>query len=235
MNADESARLLESNAMLRRFAGQAAHDLQEPLRLLSGYLDLLCLHEDGKARINASKLAHDAKDTSDRMQRLVASLLAYARLEAEAPREEPVPLALALGDAVANLHRRVQETRAQITHGSLPTIQGDRGNLARLLQNLVENSLKYADERPPVVHVHATRDAEGWAITVDDNGPGFPTKGRERLFEPFARLHGASTPGAGLGLAAAREIVRQHHGTIAALDAPSGGARILIRIPERAR
>lgn len=227
---DEIARLREANALLGRFAGQAAHDIQEPLRLLRGYLDLLCAHFDGKAKLDAPKLARDARDTADRMGLLVTSLLEYTRVASREPNVEAVPLGPALADAVANLRLRLLETGGQVTHGPLPTVTADAGDIVRLFQNLIENSLKYSGGRAPVVHVTALRDKEDWLVTVDDNGPGWPKEGRERLFTPFVRLHnGDSLPGAGLGLASVRAIADRHLAAVSADDAPGGGARISIR------
>ena len=210
------------------FAAQAAHDIQEPLRLLHGYLDLLCSHLDGKARLDAPALAHEAKDTAERMQRLVTSLLEYAQVANAQPRRDAVPLAKALGEAMANMRLRIHETGAQVTHGPLPTVRGDEAQLARLFQNLLENGLKYRGVREPVIHVTSARVEGGWVVTFDDNGPGWPAVGRDRLFQPFARLHDDQTPGAGLGLAAVRAIVERHGGAVRALDAPAGGARVEI-------
>lgn len=227
---DEIRRLAEANAALSRFVGQAAHDVQEPLRLLRGYLDLLQLHLEGKAALDAPKLARDAIETADRMQMLVASLLDYTRAANQPLNREPIPLGVALADAAANMRLRIKETGAHVTHGPLPTLVADRGQLTRLFQNLIENSIKYSSNRAPVIHVAAQKAASGWTITVDDNGPGFPKQGRERLFEPFARLHGAQLPGSGLGLASVRSIVERMGGSIEALDNPSGGARVQIQL-----
>lgn len=231
--ADEIKRLREANAQLSRFASQAAHDLQEPLRLIHGYLELLAIHHEGKLKLDAPKLARDALETTDRMQRLVTSLLDYARATSQPMKLEPLPLGLALADAVANLHLRIRGAGAQVTHGPLPTLAGDRGQITRLFQNLIDNSIKYADGRRPVVHVASRATNDGWLITVDDNGPGFPRVGRERLFEPFARLHVGDVPGAGLGLASARSVVERMGGRLVATDAPGGGARIEIHLKER--
>lgn len=227
---DEATRLREANALLSRFAGQAAHDIQEPLRLIHGYLDLLCSHLDGKSKLDAPKLAHEARDTAERMQRLVTSLLEYTRVANAQPHREPVPLGKALGDAMANLRLRLHETGAQVTHGPLPTLRGDEAQLARLFQNLIENSLKYHGPRAPCIHVASARTSDGWVVTVDDNGPGWPKAGRDRLFQPFTRLHDDQTPGAGLGLAAVRAIVERHGGIVRAVDAPAGGARVEITL-----
>lgn len=211
---------------------QAAHDLQEPLRLLAGYLDLLVAHHEGRLALDAPRLTREARDTTRRMQDLVASLLDLSRREVVDPQAAPlVPLGAALGDALGNLHLRLRETGAEVVNGPLPAIHGDRAQLARIFQNLVENSLKYAlPERPPVVRIMARDQGEHWLVTVDDNGPGWPREGREHLFEPFARLR-SDAPGAGLGLAMVRAIVERHEGHVAATDAPHGGARVEIRFP----
>lgn len=227
---DEVAHLREANAQLSRFAGQAAHDLQEPLRLLHGYLDVLCDHLDGRIQVDARAVAHDARDTAERMLLLVGGLLDHTRLVSQPPRVDRVHTGDALDDAIANLQLRLQETGGRVTRDQLPVLSTDRAQLARLFQNLVDNSLKYRGERAPVIHVSSTREGAGFAIHVDDNGPGFPRAGRERLFEAFTRLHSSATPGAGLGLASVRAIAERHGWTVEAADAPGGGARVTIHV-----
>lgn len=218
---------------------QAAHDLQAPLQLLSGYLDLLVAHLDQQAPLDGSKLAHDARDTADRMQRLVTSVLDEARSTADAARPPSTPrvevqLWVALADAEKNLTRKIRETGAHIVvAGELSTLRGDRGQLARLFQNVLENSLKYASvpgAPPPEVRISMMQTVTELVLCIDDNGPGWPP-GRERLFQPYVRLHGNAKPGAGLGLAAVRQIVENMGGRVRAVDAPSGGARIEMRFP----
>lgn len=214
-----------------RFAGQAAHDLQEPLRLLAGYLDLLQAHFDGELSLDAKRITMDAAATVDRMQHMVSGLLEYTRLSSRPRSTEPVPLARALADAQANLQLRLAEREGQVTHGALPIVSGDLSDFTRLFQNLLENAIKYRGDGPPRIHVSSEPAAGGWRIHVDDDGPGWPGEGRDRLFQPFARLHDESIEGLGLGLAGVRAIVDRYHGTVRAADAPGGGARVEIFLP----
>lgn len=225
-----------AEAMASRFATEAAHDLQEPLRLLSGYLDLVCAHLDGKVTLHGSKLAHEARATTERMQKLVGSLLESSRVATAPLPDTVIALADPLDDAVKNMRLRLAETGAVVTHGPLPSVRGDTTQLTRLFQNIIENSLKYAGgAAAPVVHVTAQHHAGAWMIVVDDNGPGWPPHGRERLFRPFTRLHGGDVPGNGMGLAMVRAIVEHHGGHVEATDAPQGGARVQITFPEASR
>lgn len=231
--SNDMKRLEEANVALSRFAGQAAHDIQEPLRLIAGYLDLLVAHAEGRLELDAPRITREARDAAHRAQELVASLLDFTRASKRDPaRERDVPLAESVDAALDNLRLRLTETGARVTHDKLPIVHGDATQLSRVFQNLVENSLKYATSRAPVVRIAAREEPSAWIITVDDNGDGFPKEGRDRLFEPFSRLHGGGTPGAGLGLAMVRAIVERHGGRVRALDSPEGGARVEMRFPK---
>lgn len=213
------------------FASQVAHDIQEPLRLVAGYLDLLQAHFDGKLDLDGKQVTRDAAAAVDRMQRMVGGVLEFTRFSSPPARSDPVPLDRALADAEANLGRRLAERGGTIVRGDLPTAMGDVSDFTRVFQNLIDNALKYGAPRSPTIHVSSERTTGGWRIYVDDNGPGWPKEGRDRLFQPFARLHGEGPDGLGLGLAGVRAILDRYHGAVRALDAPSGGARVEIFLP----
>lgn len=219
----ELERLARTNRELERFASIAAHDLQEPLRLVAGYLDLLVAHHEGRATLDPGALAREARDAAARMQRMVTDLLEYSRLPAQSLRVGPVPLGLPLQAALANLGRAISESRANITHDTLPVVEADAAQLARVLQNLIGNAVKFTRPgEPPRVHLSARRDASGWTISVRDNGVGLPAQGAELLFQPLRRLHGDEYPGTGLGLALCRQVVEAHGGRIWAQRHPDG-------------
>lgn len=214
----------------------AAHDLREPLETVAGFLALLerrhaaALDEEGR------DLLRHAVEGTQRMRDVLAGLLRAAREDAAAPAAE-VDLGVVAREVVELLGAQVQRTGGRIELGDLPRLPGDPVALRRALQNLVSNALGATDGRPPVVEVAARRapgpgGADGWAVDVRDHGPGIPAAERERIFAAFARLEPTAAPdGVGLGLALTRAIAEAHGGTVAAADAPGGGARFTLWLP----
>jgi PAS domain S-box-containing protein len=231
--AEELAR---ANAELEQFAYVASHDLQEPLRAVVSYLQLLERHYRDRLDERAHKYIGHAVEGGRRMQRLVTDLLAYSRV---GRRHEPSATAgeEALAQALANLRAAIAESGAQVTHGPLPTVRADPTQLAQLLQNLVGNALKFRGEAAPRVHVWAEREEGGgaWRFGVRDNGPGIAPEHRERIFGLFQRLHGRGEyPGTGLGLAICRKVVERHGGRLWVESAPGQGATFHFTLPDHA-
>jgi len=224
-----------SNEDLERFAYVASHDLQEPLRMVASYMELIeeeqaeRLDEDGKLYVRY------AADGARRMQTLLDALLAYSRVQSRELRPDPVPAGDALDDALANLDLRASETGAEITRDPLPTLDFDRTMLTQLFQNLLSNALRFATEgEPPRVHVGARRDGDHWLLSVRDEGIGFDPKYADRIFELFQRLHRPEdVPGTGIGLAICKKIVERHRGEISVESAPGEGTTFFIRLPEQ--
>jgi len=241
--SDETARkqlqdsLSESNAALEQFAYVASHDLQEPLRTMSSFAQLLTKKYDGKLDSEADKYLAFIVDASQRMSDLVRDLLEYARAATEEERPSSVALDEDLEAALTHLTQAVEESGASITHDPMPTIQVDRGQMVRLFQNLIGNALKYRkSNQPPKIHVTAEQTGSEWVITVEDNGIGFDPEYASTIFMPFKRLHQVGEyPGSGVGLAICKRIVEAHGGRIWAESKPGEGATFRFTLPVEGR
>jgi PAS domain S-box-containing protein len=237
--SDETARkqlqdsLTESNTALEQFAYVASHDLQEPLRTMSMYAQLLTHKYEGKLDAEADQVLAFIVGASARMSALVRDLLAYARLTTEEERPASVALDEDLEAALTHLSLAIEESGASVTHDPMPTLQVDRGQMVRLFQNLVGNAVKYRNpDRPPTVHISAEQKGAEWVISIRDNGIGFDPKDASTIFEPFKRLRTAREyPGTGVGLAICRNIVKAHGGRIWAESQPGEGTTLFFTLP----
>ncbi|WP_267643194.1 PAS domain S-box protein [Haloarchaeobius amylolyticus] len=208
--------LAESNERLEHFAYITSHDLQEPLRMVSNYLQLVesryadDLDEDGQEFIEF------AVDGANRMRDMVDDLLAYSRIDTEAESFEPTDTEAVVDRALQNLEMQIQDEDATVTVGSLPTVQADANQLEQVFQNLVSNALKYRhDERDPEVTIDASREGDEWVFAVEDNGIGIDPDMHDRIFEVFERLHTHDEySGTGIGLALCQRIIDRHDGQI---------------------
>jgi len=218
--------LLRSNKELEQFAYVASHDLQEPLRMVSSYTQLLASRYQGRLDQDADDFINYAVDGATRMQRLIQDLLTYSRVTTRGSPFLPLDLQEALGEALANLHTAIIESSALVTNGELPTVNADRTQLVQVFQNLVGNAIKFRkQDEPPRVHVSAARSGNEWIIAVKDNGIGIDPQYFPRLFVIFQRLHGKQDyPGTGIGLAICQRIVERHGGRIWVESDPGEGA-----------
>jgi light-regulated signal transduction histidine kinase (bacteriophytochrome) len=234
--ADERRRLLDeqteelrrSNAELEQFAYVASHDLQEPLRKVASFCQLLQRRYGGQLDERADQYIGFAVDGATRMQVLINDLLTFSRVGRVSNRLGPVDLEQAFAAALDSLSLAVAEAGAEITRDPLPAVHGDRTQLGMLLQNLIGNAVKFRDpDRPPRIHLAAEQDGETWRFAVADNGIGIGPEYAERVFVIFQRLHTKETyPGTGIGLALCRKIVEFHGGTIAVDPEHRPGTRI---------
>ncbi len=237
--SDETARkqlqdsLTESNSALEQFAYVASHDLQEPLRTMGSYAQLLARNYKGKLDADADQFLAFILSASDRMSALVRDLLAYARLTTEEERASSIALDEDLEAALTHLQVAIEECGASVTHGPLPTLPVDRGQMVRLFQNLVGNALKYRKrDCPPKVHISAQQKGTEWVIAIQDNGIGFDPKYASAIFAPFKRLHTADEyPGTGVGLAICQRIVQAQRGRIWAESQPGEGTTFFFTLP----
>lgn len=209
------AELRRSNAELEQFAYVASHDLQEPLRMVANYTELLEQRYKGKLDEKADKYIRYASDGARRMQRLVADLLAYSRVGSQGKALVPVATTAVVKSVLASLHKLIRETGASIDVEPLPPVLADEVQLRQLVQNLVSNAIKFRADRPPHIVIKAVPSGARVIFSVTDNGIGIETQYAERIFEMFQRLHERGKyDGSGMGLAIAKRIVERHGGEI---------------------
>ncbi len=224
--------LQRSNSELEQFAYVASHDLQEPLRKVASFCQLLQRRYAGRLDAKADEYIEHAVDGAKRMQALINDLLAFSRVGRTAQKREQVSLALLLAQAWANLAGEVRRTHATIEQGELPVVLGEASLLTAVFQNLLGNALKFHGEAPPRVSVSCRRDGRYWLFSFSDNGIGIEPEYADRIFVIFQRLHDKATyPGTGIGLAMVRKIIEYHGGRIW-LDAEvTSGARFCFTLP----
>ncbi|QYN36195.1 CHASE3 domain-containing protein [Pseudonocardia sp. DSM 110487] len=231
---DDQARELErSNRDLEQFAYVASHDLQEPLRKVATFCQLLQRRYAGKLDERADQYIAFAVDGAQRMQQLINDLLAFSRVGRSTENFGRVDLGAVAAAAVEQLEQARDEVGGEIVLGSLPTVPGDPGLLRALMANLIGNGLKFHREGvAPVVRVDAQRDGATWAITVADNGIGIEPEYGEKVFVIFQRLHGRDAySGTGIGLALAKKIVEFHKGHIGLVPSDGPGTTIRVTLP----
>lgn len=219
------AELRRSNAELEQFAYVASHDLQEPLRMVSNYTQLLARRYEGRLDEDADAFIAFAVEGAGRMQQLINDLLEFSRVGTKGKDLRPTEMESALDTALLNLRAAIEESGAEIEHDPLPAVRGDAVQLAQLLQNLIGNAIKFRGDTPPRIRVSARRDGAGWVFAVQDNGIGIDPVYWERIFVIFQRLHTRSEyGGTGIGLALCKRIVERHRGRIWVESAPGEGA-----------
>jgi len=232
--AQQAEELGRSNAELEQFAYVASHDLQEPLRMVSSYLDLLVRRASDRLDERARGYVDFATDGAKRMQELIKDLLAYSRAgRVEGGERTHIDAGRALAEALDNLRSRITEVGATVTVGALPAVVFDKIQLVQVFQNLVGNALKFRGEAVPVVEISAERRDSAWVFAVQDNGIGIDPNYHARIFDIFQRLHSrAEYPGTGIGLAICKRIIERHGGRIWVESAPDHGAVFKWTVPE---
>jgi PAS domain S-box-containing protein len=228
----QAEELARSNAELEQFAYVASHDLQEPLRMVASYTQLLARRYQGKLGPDADDFIHYAVDGANRMRVLINDLLAYSRVVRQEKPPAPVDLSTVFHIVLGNLGKALEETGARVTAGELPVIHADEIQMIQLFQNLIGNGIKFRGPDPPVIRVEAERQENLWRFAVRDNGIGLDPKFSERIFVLFQRLHSRSEyPGTGIGLSVCKRIVERHGGRIWVESEPGRGATFLFTIP----
>jgi signal transduction histidine kinase len=224
--------LQRSNAELEQFAYVASHDLQEPLRKVASFCQLLQRRYAGQLDEKADLYIEYAVDGAKRMQQLINDLLAFSRVGRIVRDQVLVPSSEALGQARANLSVPIQEEQARIESGPLPVVRAEAVLLTTVFQNLLGNALKFRGEDDPRISVAAQRDGEFWEFSVTDNGIGVPPEYADRIFVIFQRLHDRQAyPGTGIGLALCRKIIEYHGGRMWLDTGHSPGARFCFTLP----
>jgi len=225
--SERTRQLLASNQELEQFAYVASHDLQEPLRMVASYLQLIEKRYKSKLDETASEFIGFAVDGANRMKQLIEGLLEYSRVQTRAKEFGPIDMERIINNVLTDLQVRIVERGAIITHDSLPKIIGDESQIRRLFQNLIGNSIKYCTNEKPIIHISVegiggndktlsdNNPEERWLFSVTDNGIGIDHQYSERIFQLFQRLHTRNEyPGTGLGLAVCKRIVERHGGRI---------------------
>jgi signal transduction histidine kinase len=231
--AEQAEELRRSNRDLEQFAYVASHDLQEPLRKVASFTQLLQKRYGGQMDERADQYIAFAVDGAKRMQQLIQDLLGFSRVGRLGGELADVPLDDALGAALENLENLVEDTGAVVTHDELPVVRGERPLLVQLLQNLVGNAIKFRDpERPPEVRISARRVGDSWELECRDNGIGIDPQYAERVFVIFQRLHPKDVyEGTGIGLALCKKIVEYHGGRIWLGEVDGPGTSIRWTLP----
>jgi signal transduction histidine kinase len=230
---DKTEALARSNADLEQFAYVASHDLQEPLRMVSSYVQLFEKRYAGQVDEQADKYIRYAVEGAKRMQSLIAGLLEYSRVGRLDEPFAALDTNAALDQALSNLRSAIEETHGRITRGPLPTITGNPDRIAQVFQNLIGNALKFRHpDQPATVHVSAVPHEAEWVFSVEDNGIGIDSQYLDRIFVIFQRLHTRSEyPGTGIGLSICKKVIERHGGRIWVESRVGAGSRFHFTLP----
>jgi signal transduction histidine kinase len=230
--AENAAELARSNTELQHFAYVASHDLQEPLRMVASYVQLLARRYKGKLDNDAEDYIAFAVDGATRMQALINALLSYSRIGTKSKAFQLTDCDEILRAALKNLQLAISDSQATITSRRLPTVLGDATQLEQLFQNLIANAIKFRGDKAPVVRVSAEQQGNEWIFSFRDDGIGIDPQYFERIFVIFQRLHSKEEyPGTGIGLALCKKIVERHGGRIWVESQPGKGADFRFTIP----
>jgi signal transduction histidine kinase len=229
---EKTEKLARSNEDLGQFAYVASHDLQEPLRMVTSYVQLLAKRYQGKLDADANEFIDFAVDGAVRMRKLINDLLTYSRVGTQGKELSPTDSEAALAQSVKDLEVTIEENGALVTHDPLPTVMADRPQLGQLFQNLIGNAIKFRGNEPPRVHISASRNGSGWIFSVRDNGIGIAPEYSDRIFIIFQRLHSRQEyAGTGIGLAICKKIVERHGGHIWVESDVGKGATFCFSLP----
>ncbi len=223
--------LARSNAELQQFAYVASHDLQEPLRTISSYVQLLARRYGSQLDSDAQEFIGFAVEGTKRMQNLINDLLMLSRVGTRGREMEPTDCSLALEDSLANLGAALKDSHAEVTHDPLPTVMADKPQLTQLFQNLIGNAIKFQSGDTPKIHISCQPNGKDYTIGIRDNGIGIDPRHADRIFQVFQRLHDREKyAGTGIGLAICKKIVERHGGRIWVESQPGEGATFLFNL-----
>ena len=233
---ERTADLRRSNQDLEQFAYVASHDLQEPLRMVSSYTQLLSRRYTGKLDSDADEFIGFAVDGAKRMQGLINDLLIYSRAGRADGVYEKIDAAEVVGEALRNLGDRLESSNGEVTLGELPNIVADRQQLVSIFQNLLSNSIKYRSvSRDPRINITAERTTKAWKFAIKDNGIGIDSEFTDRIFTIFQRLHGRDEfQSTGIGLAVVKKVVERANGQIWVESEPDEGSTFIFTVIDRA-
>jgi len=230
----QAQELMRSNAELQQFAYVASHDLQEPLRMISSYTQLLVRRYGDRFDKEAREFMDYVVDGSARMKQLIEDILAYSRVGTRGREFKTVQSEAALKKALASLRAALEATGAKVTNDSLPAVEADDVQLAQLFQNLIGNALKFTSGGTPHIHVGVAELPQAWEFSVKDNGIGIDPQYFERIFMVFQRLHSKGEySGTGIGLAICKKVVDRHGGRIRVESRPGEGSTFFFTLPRK--
>ena len=225
-------RLEESNERLEQFAYAASHDLQEPLRMVTSYLQLIEQRYGDELDEDGEEFIEFAVDGAERMRTMIDGLLEYSRVESQGDPFESHDLNDVLADVREDLQMQIDESGAEIMADDLPRVDGDPSQLRQVFQNLLSNAIEYSGDQPPSVGISAERDGHEWIISIQDDGVGIDSEDQDRIFEVFQRLHSQDEhPGTGIGLSLCRRIVERHDGELWVESKPGDGTTFSFTLP----
>jgi light-regulated signal transduction histidine kinase (bacteriophytochrome) len=225
--------LQRSNSELEQFAYVASHDLQEPLRMVSSYTQLVLRRYGERLDGEAKEFMAYVVDGAARMKQLIEDLLAYSRVGTRGKEFKPVAVESAVRRAIGNLRAAIEEAGATVTYDALPTVAADDVQLAQLFQNLIGNALKFRAASVPRIHVSAAEKESEWEFAVNDNGIGIEPQYFERIFMVFQQLHTKGEyPGTGIGLAICKKVAERHGGRIWVESKPGEGSSFHFTLPK---
>jgi light-regulated signal transduction histidine kinase (bacteriophytochrome) len=231
-----AAELERSNTDLQQFAYVASHDLQHPLQVIAGYVELLERRYKGELDEKAHEFIALTIDGVNRMSRLIKDMLEYARVDTPGKTFEDTDCASSLREALSNLKKVVEESGARVTYDSLPTVKTDAVQLTSLFQNLIGNAIKFRGDSLPEIYVSAVRKGDEHVFSVRDNGIGIDQNFVGKIFEVFKRLHTSKEyEGTGIGLAICKKIVERHGGRIWVESEPNKGSTFYFTIPDKGK
>ncbi len=230
--ARKAEELARSNADLEQFAYLVSHDLQEPLHVVGGFLQLLSRRYKNQLDAKGAEFIDCALDSVNRLEQQIKDLLDFSRITTRGKEFERVDVNAVVSRVLQDMSLIIQEKRAEITCEPLPSVMGDPSQLARVFQNLIGNALKFCGDQPPRIHIGVRPSPEGWQFFVQDQGIGIDPKHGERIFLMFERLHSRSEyPGTGIGLAICKKIIERHGGRIWVESKPGEGATFYFTLP----
>jgi light-regulated signal transduction histidine kinase (bacteriophytochrome) len=224
--------LKRSNEELQQFAYVASHDLQEPLRMVTSYMQLLQQRYKEQLDPDAQEFISYAVDGASRMKSLIQDLLTYSRVETAAREFSTVDMNDVVKTVQRHLRFTLEETGTSLTNDELPKIRADEQQITQLFQNLISNAIKFRSDQAPHVHVGVKREGRFWQFCVQDNGIGIDQQYYQRIFIIFQRLHNRSKyPGTGIGLAICKKVVERHGGNIWVESTPGQGTTFYFTLP----
>ncbi len=226
--------LKRSNRELEQFAYVSSHDLQEPIRMVTSFTQLLERKYKGELDADADEYINFIVEGSHRMKYLIDDLLAFSRVSSDTKEFENVDLENVLDVVLSNLYVSINESNAFITHDPLPTVLADESQMGQVFQNLISNAIKFSGDKTPIIHISAHKDGKEWRFSVTDNGIGIESEYQKQIFEVFKRLHTRSEyPGSGIGLSVSHKIIEHHDGNIWVESESGEGSTFYFTIPNK--